>query len=643
MATPISPGPSRVRLTVLLIVVGCLFAALIARLWFLQVVNVATATTQITQAAYATVYIPAPRGEILDRNGNVLVGNKQVPVIEVQQQEGSNAALVARLAALVGTTPAAMKAAIDNPQFPPYAPVPVYTQATAAQILYVDEHRNLFPGVSATTESVPYATTLGVYAGDVVGYVGQVDSAELASLQKAYPNAHYQPGDIVGQSGIEAEYQQYLNGTPGVERIQVNPLGQEIRVVSYTPPVPGDNVVLTINGKLQEVADQSILQGEAVARTQIDPNGTGYYKAPGGAAVVEDPRNGQVLALATEPTFNPNWFNEGITEAQYESLVRNPADPFDNRAIAMAVAPGSTFKLVTATAQLHYGIRSATAIFNDTRGFIDVGGQIFHDDGGVGAGYIDLPQALTVSSDNYFNTIGEDLWNLRGEYGPIALQKVAYSYGLGSPTGIDLPGEVGGLIPTPAVIQKEYSQHLQTYPIWFTGYSIEMAIGQFQDEVTPIQLANAYSTFANGGTRYRPELVLRIVSPSGKVIRTAKPDVEGHSASLSAADRQAIIQGYLGVTHNPAGTGYPVFANTSLAGEDIAGKTGTAQVQGGQDTSVFMGFAPATNTRYVVDSFVQDAGYGESISAPIVRRIYDEIFHKKLDPISFQPVTGSPG
>lgn len=643
MTAPASPETSRLRLTILLIVVGCLFAALIARLWFLQVVNATVADQQVNQAAYDRIYIPAPRGEILDRNGRVLVGNRDVPVIEAQQQDASDPALVARLAVLLGKTAKAMKAAIDNNQYSPYAPVPV-ARATAAQILYVDEHQSLFPGVTATSITEPYATTLGAYAGDVVGYVGQIDNQELSAWQKKYPGKHYEPGDIVGQSGVEYEFQQYLNGTPGVEDIEVNAQGQELGVARYVPPVPGDNVVLTLDATDQEVADKAILQGQKAARATPADTGTGNYKSTGGSAVVEDPKDGEVLALATEPTFNPNEFNEGITTAELHALDHNPDHPLLNRAYQAAYAPGSTFKLITGTAGLHDGVITPTYIYNDT-GSLTVGNVTFHDDGGVGSGPIDVTTALTVSSDNFFNWIGEQLWNGRAQYGQLALQKSAYSYGLGSPTGINLPYEASGLIPTPAIIAAEHRQHPRYYQYgqWFTGYSVEMAIGQFQDEVTPLQLANAYSTFANGGTRYRPQLVLKVVSPSGHLVVGFHPDVRGHALSLTPAERSAMVRGYVGVTHDPSGTAYGVFAQSNLSEEDIAGKTGTAQVQcsGCQDTSVFQGFAPASDPRYEVDCFMEDSGYGASVAAPVVREIYDAIFHKKLTPVTYAPATGN--
>jgi len=643
-------GPPRLRLSILLTVVGCLFVALVARLWFLQVVDTASGTAQVSADTTVTLYIPAPRGELLDRSGQVLVGTRQIPVIEVDKADSADGPVVARLADLLGVDAATMRAAIGNDAYAGYAPVPVLPPATPAELLYVAEHPSLFPGVTATTESQPEATALGAYAGDVVGYVGQIDAPTLAEFQRRYPSEHYQAGDLIGLTGAEAEFQQVLAGTPGVEKLAVNAENRAVRVESYVPPVPGDNVVLALDGHLQEVADRSILQGQAVARSEPADTGGGNYKATGGSAVVEDPRNGQILALATEPTFDPNWFDQGITESEYLSLADNPADPLEDRALQAQYAPGSTFKLATATAGLHDGIVTPGSVYDDT-GQITVDGHVFHDDGGVGAGPIVLADALTVSSDNYFNVIGEDLWDERATFGPLALQDAAASYGFGSPTGVDLPGEAAGLLPTPAqqvALKKAEPDNPDALGYWVVGDSIESAIGQFQVEVTPIQLANAYATFANGGTRYRPQIALRITSPSGRVLRRFAPVVEGHAESLTASERAAMVEGYLGVTHDLGrfgGTGAPVFAASSLAGEDIAGKTGTAQVTctGCQDTSVFTAFAPASDPAWEVDCFMEDAGYGESIAAPVVRRIYDAVFHKRLDPVAYQPVTGSPG
>ncbi len=647
MATTDRSGPvppsSQNRLRALMVVATCLFATLVARLVFLQVVDRTVASQSVVSAGLVTIYTQAPRGEILDRSGQPLVANRAVPVIEVQR-DVVTAAAEARLGVLLGVPLSGLRQAIANPQYTPLTPVPVLTDPTAGEILYLEEHPGEFPGVTAQTVSEPFVTPLGTYAGDVVGYVGQVDSTELASLQKAYPSEHYQGGDVVGQSGIEAELQPYLEGRPGVTVYQVDAQGQVIRVVRHTPPVPGDNVVLTLDGTAQEVADTSILEGQKVARAEPAGNGVGHYQSPGGSAVVEDPNNGQVLVLATEPTFNPQWFDQGITAAQYRSLVDNPDDPLEDRAIQGEYAPGSTFKVASATAGLHYGVITPTSLFNDTKGYIVVAGHVFHDAGGIGAGIINVSQALTASSDNYFNVVGEKLWYGQSKWGPTALQQVAASYGFGKPTGIDLPGEAAGLIPTPAqqvALKKAEPNNPDALGYWVVGDSMEMAIGQFQDEVTPIQMANAYSTFANGGTRYRPQLVLAIRSPDGKLVKGYHPVVEGHSASLTAADRAAMITGYLGVTHDPAGTAYPVYAGSDLAGLQVAGKTGTAQIASspGQDTSVFVSFAPAYSARYVVDSFMEKSGYGESVAAPVVRRILQYLFHRPMQAVGFQVAT----
>ncbi|MHB1929085.1 MAG: penicillin-binding transpeptidase domain-containing protein [Acidimicrobiales bacterium] len=641
MTVPEQTDSSRLRLTVILVVVGCLFASLLVRLWFLQIVQAPAADKQVVAASYVTVYIPAPRGEILDRYGRVLVANRQVPVIEVQQSAASDKGLVSRLAAMLGMTVKATRAAILNNQYSPLAPVPIYLNASASQILYIQEHRSLFPAgeVTATTEETPYVTPLGEAAGELLGYVGQVTAQELPILQRSYPAKHYVAGDIVGQAGLEAQYERYLAGVPGRIEYEVNAQNQVLGVYRDIPPVPGDNLRLTIDAKIQQVADEAILQGQKAARATPAAPSPGYYKAPAGAVVAEDPRNGQILAMATEPTYNPNWFDQGITAKEYKQLSKEPG-VFENLAIQGQFAPGSTFKLVTATAGLEAGLVTPGYIFNDTAGVIRIGNQLFHDDNGIGSGYIDLATALTVSSDNYFNMIGARLWDGRSSFGYNYLQRVARSYGFAQPTGIDLPGEMPGWIPTVNQLAHEPKPNGGA---WYTGYSALMAIGQWQDEVTPLQLANAYATFANGGTRYRPHLALDVESPTGKLIRRFAPYVEGHSVALSAADRSAMTQGYLGVVNSSNGTAAGNFIGTPLANQGIAGKTGTAQLQcpGCQVTSVFTSFGPASGPRYVIDCFMEDAGYGASIAAPVVREVWDQVLHKRLQPVSYSPATGS--
>jgi penicillin-binding protein 2 len=644
VTVPETSDSSRLRLTILLIVVGCLFVALLARLWFLQVINVAAAKRQIQTSGVVTVYTPAPRGEILDREGQVLVGNKSVPTIEVQKQDWSDAPMVTRLAALVGVPVKELRSAIDNVQYSSYQDVPVIQNAPASEILFVKENPTLFTGVTATTVSQPHVTPLGLYAANLLGYVGEIDASQL----KVPANKGDQPGDIIGEAGAEAQFESELRGKPGVTEIQVDASNQELGVLHSTPPVPGHNVRLSIDGPLQKLAVQALRTQEANARKVHDKATKINFQSSSGSVVVEDPRSGQILAMATDPSYNPNLFNEGgISEANYKRISRT-GGLFD-LPLQGEYAPGSTFKLVTATAGLKYGIFTPSSIYEDN-GYITIGNEPFRDDDGQGAGPIDLTQAITVSSDNYFNTIGVDLWDQRARYGQDALQKIADDYGLDQPTGIDLPGESSEPIPTPALFAAEHRQNPKAYPYpeWYTGDSAITAIGQGQVTVTPLQLANAYAAFANGGTLYKPQVALDAQSSTGQVLKRFGSSVAGHTPTLTPAQRFAMVQGFIGVVNSSQGTANIDFTGTPLATEDIAGKTGTAQVTGinqktgkpNQDTSVFTSFAPASAPKYVIDCFMPDAGYGADAAAPVVRILYDQLFGKPLQPVTYTNASG---
>ena len=628
----------QLRLTILLVVVASLFSALFARLWFLQVINAPTAQAVAADNGVRTIYVPAPRGLILDRTGRVLVGNVNEPVIEVNRQVAlQNPAMVTRLAPLLGMTVPQLQKAIDNPQYSPYAPVPVAPNATPEQILYVQENQAQFPGVLATSISERKYSPFGLAAANIIGYVGQIGATELARLK----NQGYQAGDQIGLTGIEAEYESYLRGTPGVEKVQVDSRGNVLGTLSSTPTVPGQNIQLTIDGQLQLTAQTALHQGEVAAQHTYDKVTNRDFEAPAGSAVVEDPNTGQILALATDPTFDPRQFIGGISEAAYQGLLNNPRDPLLDRTIQGQYAPGSTFKLVTAMAGLKNGIVTPYSLFHDT-GSIKIGdpahgGYIAHNDNGDSYGWIDLPQALTVSSDNFFNTIGLNLWYGRRQFGDSALQQVANQFGLGKPSGIDLPNESPGKIPTPASYVKDHlaAPSAFTQSQWYPANSAFVAIGQDEDLVTPIQLANAYAAFANGGTLYEPSLVEGAETVTGKLVKSFGSHVL-NTIAIQPDWRAALLQGFRGVVNNQKGTAFYDFNTPAYAAMDIAGKTGTAQVsKPKQNTSVFTSFAPAASPKYVVDAFVEDAGYGASVAAPVVREIYDQLFGQPLQPVSY--------
>jgi penicillin-binding protein 2 len=663
VTAPIAPDSSRLRLTVLLIVVGALFIALLARLWYLQVIDVGQAQQAITEADQVTVYQSASRGEILDREGQVLVANRSVPVIEVERADATDKALVTRLAAVIGMTVRQTRVAIDNNQFTYLESVPVLQDASPEQILYVQDHPLAFPGVTATTISEPHVTALGQYAGALLGYVGPIPSTELATYEKR----GYQATDEVGIGGVEQEFEGELRGRPGKKISQINSSGQDLATVAQTAPVPGRNIRLSIDGALQRRAVLAMRQGEAAARKTYDKVTKRNFTAPGGSVVAEDPKTGQLLALATDPSYDPNLFNNGgISQANYDRLapcatvpakdiaaqnacaLAHPADQLLNRPIQGEYAPGSTFKLTTATAGLTVGkppIITPTSPFYDP-GYVKIGSTEKHNDGDAAYGTIELPQAITVSSDDYFYNIGIQLWDGRSVYGQTAMQKVEESYGFGRTSGIDLPDESPGVVPTPARSAAEYKADPKAFPGgpgWYTGDSANTAVGQGEVLVTPLQLADAYAAFANGGTLHRPQVALDAETATGHVVRRYRPEVTGHSAALTGADRAAMTEGFVGVVNDSSGTAYSDFARTPLATKDIAGKTGTAQVTGAgkQDTSVFTSFAPASDPQYVIDCFIEDAGYGASVAAPVVRSLYEQLYGLPITPITYTQATGS--
>lgn len=628
------------RLTILLVVVACLFAALFARLWFLQVVNAPNAQAAAQTNGIRLIYIPAPRGEILDRNGNVLVGNVNVPVIEVSRQVAAqNPDMVSRLAPLLNMTVPQLDKAINDVQYSPYAPVPVLQNASPQQILYIQENQSLFPGVEATSITQRTYTPMGLAAANIVGYVGQISDRQLKKLK----GQGYQPGDEIGLAGVESSYENVLRGTPGVEKVQVDSRGDVLTTLSVTKPVPGLNLRLSIDGNVQMAAETALSQGIDAARHTFDGVTRRNFQAPAGSAVVEDPNTGQIIALATNPTFDPRQFVGGISQANYQALLNNPSDPLLDRSIQGQYAPGSTFKLITGTAGLQYGLITPNSFFNDT-GRLMIGNFPAHNDNYESYGEINLPKAITVSSDLFFDDIGVKLWYGRAQYGDDALQNVAKAYGLGTQTGIALPDEAPGRIPTPESYARDHQRNPTAYPNgqWFPGDSQNTAIGQGEVTVTPLQLANAYATFANGGKVMTPLLALDAETAGGHVVQSFSPKV-AHTMELQPDWRAALLAGFQGVVNNPKGTAYGVFANTPLVAHDIAGKTGTAtQVAPKQATSVFTSFAPASNPQYVVDSIVEDAGYGASVAAPVVREIYDALFNVPLQPVSYS-AAGSGG
>ncbi len=485
------------RLYIVGLIVLVLFGVLVLRLWTLQVVEGKTFAAAVTRNQVRVVSIPPPRGEIVDRDGTVLVSNQPEEEILLSQSEAKqNPAIIGMVAALVGETPAQVQAAVNNKQYSPYEPVPVAKGVSDATVQFIQTHQSEYPGVSAETVSQRSYPQGGTTATHVLGYSGAITSSFLA----AHPNQGYTQGSQIGVSGIEAQYEPYLRGIPGRQALSVDAGGDVVGTLSTTAPKIGDTVVLNVDTGLQEFA-QNVLQQQILSDRQTVDSVSGQIPpAPNGAVVVLNPQNGQVLALASYPTYDLNEWVGGISNANFEALQASTAE--NDNAIDGLYTPGSTFKLVTATAALQTGLWSPGQSYDDTGSFKIPGcpgagatndtGCVLNDDPGDSGGIYDISGALTVSSDSFFYNLGDLFWNDRGTYGDYPIQSQATAYGEGTITGIDLPGEAQGRVDSYLQRAKLHAEAPKGFPntaTWYTADNIEMAFGQGETVLTPIEQA----------------------------------------------------------------------------------------------------------------------------------------------------------
>jgi penicillin-binding protein 2 len=631
-------------------VVGAVFLALFGfmgvRLAFLQIVDHAAYAATVEMNSLRTAHIPAPRGDIIDRTGSVLVANSVHRELVLSRSEAlSHPAEVARVAALAGLTPQLVNAALSNGHYDPYQPVPILQDTPTSVIVYLQEHAAEFPGVSVESVTERTYPKGGSLAPQTLGYVAPITTAELAQDQAK----GYLENSLIGTTGIEQYYESYLRGTDGVQKILVNALGEPLSTISTVPPKTGDSVVLNLDAGLQNYVTNALAADILRVRSTLDPISKVYPPAPNAAEVVLDPRNGQVLAMVSYPNYSLSvWRTGAISPANYDQLLYSHA--LDNNAIDGLYTPGSTFKLATATAALNDHVISAYQYINDTGAFKVPGclqiaaGCVFHDDDNQALGEVDLPMALTESSDYYFYNLGYLFWasyvnDQHYRFGETPIQDVAAAYGLDAPTGIDLPNEAPSTVDSPMLHAQLHHDNPTAYPDggWYTGSNIEMAFGQGGTTLTPLGLADAYATFANGGTHYQPELAAAVVTPDGHLLQRYGPKVEGH-VPLPVSTYDPILQGLMGVVNDPSGTAYGAFhqyAGFNLASFPIAGKTGTASNAPGEEpNSWFVGFGPVGAPRYVVLCVIGQGGYGADAAAPVVAETFNYLVHHPIGPVT---------
>jgi penicillin-binding protein 2 len=634
----------RLRLSIIAVVAVALFASLFARLYDLQVLGSGDYRVQAEANRVREVQIPAPRGRILDRNGKVLVDNRVAVVVAIDRSvldelpDDEQVDMLGRVsleltAAGHPISPDTIARRLTDRRYSRYAPVPVAVDVSEDLKIYFEERAADFPAVVVERTALR-AYPHGPLAVHTLGYVGKINPDELAAHrdERAKP---YTLNDEIGKSGVEQTYERYLRGTPGLRRIEVDAEGNPVRVISERSPQAGDDLVLSLDADLQALAEQKVQQGLADARARgVNRDGT-RNNGTTGAAVVLDPNNGQVVAMASYPSYDPNIAVDGFTEAEWAWL-NDPANhlPLYNWAIQGQWAPGSSYKPFVAYATLMSGVMATDTVFHDSGGYVipdcdsSVDPHCFRSNaGGAAYGSVTIDRALTVSSDAYFYNVGAQFWMQRDRFGgDEGMQAHLAQFGLGGDTGVALTSEASGTLPTPTW-KRELGERIGGDTVWHTGDSVNMAIGQGDVLVTPLQHANAYATLANGGTRYVPQVALRAQAyQTGEVTAEFAPEVAAR-VPLPPHVRQAIYDGLVNVP--VSGTAVSAFAGFPLDTYPIAGKTGTAQVgtesQPRADTAVFGSFGPAPAPRYAVSVFLEESGFGGVAAAPVARALFDAL------------------
>ena len=596
------PGDERPpawKITLLQYVIAATFLSLLAGYWRLQIGQHHSYLEQAERNRIRNLPVIAPRGRILDRDGRVLADS--FPAFSVLLMRESSAPLsrdrVEGIGRGLGLDPADLQQILDRSALlPRFQPLLLKPSATLEDISFVESHRVEYPEldlIQVQQRSYPKHAI----ASAALGYVGEVLEDMIAK-----PGSGYRPGDVVGKFGIEREYDQILSGRDGMRRVVVNSRGQEVGSLTTINALAGNDLRLTLDLDLQMAGEASL--GERA-----------------GAVVAMDPRTGEVLAMVSHPAFDPNDFAKRIDRQEWEALTNDPLKPLMNKTIQAQLAPGSVFKLVTATAALETGtIKPDYSLF--CPGIVNIYGHTYHDwvwEKHQGHGSVDLHRALIVSCDVYFYTLGKLLGIDKIDY-------FAQRLGLGARTGIDLPGEVTGLVPSPAWVQRAFKRK------WWAGETISVAIGQGAVQVTPIQLAYAVGGIAMRGVFRRPHMVFL---NQLQALGADPPEEMERSFPLSGPTVEALTHGMWGVVNEGGGTG----AGARCPGIEIAGKTGTAQVvsvalqeadrkREFKNNAWFVGYAPYGQPEIVVAALVLQ-GEHSTVAVPVVRDVIKAYFDKK--------------
>lgn len=657
--------PTEKKLYTYLMIIFVMFSVLLGRLAYLQLFQAEEFNLLAQSNRIRLVTVPAARGEILDTHGEVIARSRpsfavSLALLDLKNQDQEE--VFTRLAEILQIPVEEITDAVKKQPLK-YEPVRILSDVPFELVSQIEEHRMQLPGVIIEVEPIREYIH-GDFLSHVLGYVRQNENL-LASLQEKYPEEEYKSGDRFGIAGIERWYEPILHGLDGARQVEVDARIRPVRELGLREPIPGNNLILTIDRKIQAAAEQALERVMLEAQKE-------FPDAKASAVVVMDIKTGAIITMASKPSFDPNRFNKPIPKEEWAASFSDelPFPPLLNRALR-PYAPGSTFKMVTAAAVIESGkFTPKTRVYDP--GYYQLGNRRFKCWFVSGHGQVDLVRSLAVSCNTYYFTAGLAVGNAE-------IARYAKEFGLGSKTGITLPAEAAGTVPTAewkkatntsilewryetifAEIEKRYNdlikaattesekerlqkekerelsraeadfkRELDWNTRWHAFDTLNMSIGQGASYYTPIQLVNMTAAIANGGTLYKPYLVKQITNHQGKVVEETKPEVM-KKVDVSPETMNWLREGMNAVT-NPGGTAYGRFAGFPVK---VAGKTGTAQVAGKDNHGLFVGFAPYDKPEVAIAAVVEHGGAGGATAGVIAREVLSAYFKVNEEPVS---------
>ena len=577
------PEDVKQRINWLLIFIFICFSILIISLWYLQMIKGEELKERAVKNCIRSLIEDAPRGNIYDRKGEILVTNRPAVMVSIIPGEVNDLKeLSERLSKIIDIPKETIEQKVKKYTNNPFKPVKILDDCMQEKIVEIEERKGELKGV--ILEVQPRRNYLyQELAAHSLGYVGEIDKEELQKLG----NPKFQGGDIIGKTGLEKYYDEILRGEKGGKEVEVDALGKEVHVLLYQKPIPGKDLVLTIDKELQ-LYGENLLYGKK------------------GSIILSNSSTGEILALINKPSFNPNLFTSGISYSDWERLSADPDYPLTNRSVQAVYPPGSIFKVVTAIAALEEGVTDKDRKVYCS-GTFELANQLFTCWRESGHGNLNIIDGLAYSCNVYFYTMGKEL-------GVERFNKYMDKFGLREKMGIDLPIETLGIIPSSEWKQREYKE------IWFPGDTINFSIGQGYLLLTPLQLHSIICIVSTNGKLYRPHILKEIISPEGSTVKKTEPELT-RKVDISSKTFQTVKEGLRATVLK--GTGWRI----NIKELSIAGKTGTAQNPQGETHAWFMGFAPYENPEICITVFLEHGGEGGETAAPIALAMLEKYFN----------------